>query len=195
VSDKDIDESRILFHDKVTNDVTGKWKCLVIYENGSSVDYALSCYKNYYGDATLLVVENLYTKVCMTISELSPSTLSVSVYEYVDGEENNAKIMASGMCYGDYFVYTDDGDIDEILETTTAQSLAIKQSDSITKRSTTTAESYAEQPNALYVLNPESMKIHYSDCRTLKHYENFIETNDLDEALKNGYSRCGVCMR
>jgi hypothetical protein len=39
------------------------------------------------------------------------------------------------------------------------------------------------------------MKIHRTNCRTLKHYENFIETNDLEAALANGYTECGVCFK
>lgn len=46
-----------------------------------------------------------------------------------------------------------------------------------------------------YWMNPKSKKVHYNSCHTLKHYENFIGTDDLDFALSEHYDKCGVCFR
>lgn len=46
-----------------------------------------------------------------------------------------------------------------------------------------------------YVLNPDSMKVHKKGCRTFKHEEDYPTTNDLEGALNDGYSKCGVCWR
>ena len=113
VSDKDIKGIFATEYDSVNNDVTGRWKCVVIAENDfNAADYALSCYKNYFvSDDTILAVVNLSTKQTASIS-LVGGFLSVSVYEYVDGEEHDAKLLFSGSHLADYFVYVDNGDIE-----------------------------------------------------------------------------------
>ena len=44
-----------------------------------------------------------------------------------------------------------------------------------------------------YLGNPRSMKFHYSDCRTIKHPENFVPFQTRDEAVDAGYVPCKVC--
>ena len=44
-----------------------------------------------------------------------------------------------------------------------------------------------------YLGNPKSMKFHYSDCRTIKHPENFVTFSSREEAVAAGYKPCGVC--
>lgn len=80
-------------------------------------------------------------------------------------------------------------------DTETEKEQTTSKTTTATKRSATTADSYADAPQTIYVLNPESMKIHLTGCRTLKHYENFIETDDLEAALSEGYTYCKVCMK
>lgn len=117
VSDKDITELRPSKQNTVRNDVTGKWKCILVAENNFNVeDYALSCYENYFdSDETILAVINLTTKTSASVSKVA-GVLYVSVYEYVDGEEHDAKIMFSGLHLVDYMVYTDNGDIEKVTE-------------------------------------------------------------------------------
>lgn len=50
-------------------------------------------------------------------------------------------------------------------------------------------------PQIIYLLNPESMKIHMENCRTIKHPENFQQTSDYNSAINQGYTPCGVCFR
>ena len=117
ISDKDITTIYSTKYDTVRNDVTGKWKCIVIAENNFNVeDYALSCYKNYFdSDKTILAVENLTTKTSTSISVVS-GLLYVSVYEYTKGEEHDAKAMFGGTHLVDYIVYTDNGDIEKVTD-------------------------------------------------------------------------------
>lgn len=117
ISDKDMTEVYSTKYDSVRNDVTEKWKCLVIAENNFDItEYALSCYKNYFdSDETILAVINLTTKTSASISKVA-GNLYVSQYEYVDGEEHDAKIMFSGTHLLDYIVYIDNGDIEEVTE-------------------------------------------------------------------------------
>lgn len=44
-----------------------------------------------------------------------------------------------------------------------------------------------------YLGNPRSMKYHFSNCRTIKHPENFVSFHSIQEAEAAGYVRCGVC--
>ena len=74
ISDKDMTEVYSTKYDSVRNDVTEKWKCLVIAENNFDItEYALSCYKNYFdSDETILAVINLTTKtnICTVVFSL-----------------------------------------------------------------------------------------------------------------------------
>lgn len=117
ISEKDITEIYSTNYDTVRNDVTERWKCLVLAENNFDVtEYALSCYKNHFdSDETILAVINLTTKTSTSISKVA-GNLYVSEYEYVDGEEHDAKIMFSGMHLVDYIVYIDNGDIEKATE-------------------------------------------------------------------------------
>lgn len=117
ISDKDMTEVYSTKYDSVRNDVTEKWKCLVIAENNFDItEYALSCYKNYFdSDETILAVINLTTKTSASIRKVA-GNLYVSQYEYVDGEEHDAKIMFSGTHLLDYIVYIDNGDIEKVTE-------------------------------------------------------------------------------
>lgn len=117
ISNKDITEIYSTKYDTVRNDVTERWKCLVLAENNFDVtEYALSCYENYFdSDETILAVINLTTKTSTSISKIA-GNLYVSEYEYVDGEEHDAKIMFSGMHLLDYIVYIDNGDVEKVTE-------------------------------------------------------------------------------
>lgn len=117
ISDKDMTEVYSTKYDSVRNDVTEKWKCLVIAENNFDItEYALSCYENYFdSDETILAVINLTTKTSASVRKVA-GNLYVSQYEYVDGEEHDAKIMFSGMHLLDYIVYIDNGDIEKVTE-------------------------------------------------------------------------------
>lgn len=117
ISDKDMTEVYSTKYDSVRNDVTEKWKCIVIAENNFDItEYALSCYKNYFdSDETILAVINLTTKTSASISKVA-GNLYVSQYEYVDGEEHDAKAMFSGIHLLDYIVYIDNGDIEKVTE-------------------------------------------------------------------------------
>ena len=47
--------------------------------------------------------------------------------------------------------------------------------------------------NYTYLLNPETNIIHRYNCYTIKHKENFLRSNDYDEAIGKGYRPCEVC--
>ena len=58
----------------------------------------------------------------------------------------------------------------------------------------TTAETTTtEKQLTVYLLNPDSMKIHYENCSTIEHPENFEKTIDFEKAISDGYTPCGRC--
>lgn len=115
VSEKDVKDTNIYFGvTKVKNDTTDKWKISTISENIDILDYALSYYKEYFKDNTEVhVIVNFATSTTTKIT-VAGNQLDVSVFDYVDKEEHDAKILFSGNLLKEYSVYLDNGDIEEI---------------------------------------------------------------------------------
>lgn len=99
---------------KVNNDVTGNWRIATIAENIEMQDYALDYYKEYFkSDDEIHAIVNFNYKTTTKISVIG-NLLDVSVYEYVDKEEHDAKLLFSGMLLKEYHVNIDNGEIEEI---------------------------------------------------------------------------------
>ena len=98
----------------VPNDVTGNWRISTIAENIEMQNYALAYYKEYFkSDDEIHAIVNFNYKTTTQISVLG-DILDVSVHEYVDGEEHDAKLLFSGRLLKEYFVNKDTGEIEEI---------------------------------------------------------------------------------
>ena len=98
----------------VPNDVTGNWRIATIAENIEMQDYALDYYKEYFkSDDEIHAIVNFNYKTMTKISVMG-NLLDVSVYEYVDKEEHDAKLLFSGMLLKEYHVNKDTGEIEEI---------------------------------------------------------------------------------
>lgn len=98
----------------VRNDVTGNWRVAVISENIEMQDYALDYYKKYFeSDNEIHAIVNFNFNTTTKISVIG-NVLDVSVYEYIDKEEHDAKMLFSGMLLKEYEVNKDTGDIKEI---------------------------------------------------------------------------------
>ena len=77
-------------------------------------EYALSYYQKYFtDDKEIHGIVNFNSNTTTKISVLG-DMLDVTVYEYVDGEEHDADKLFSGMLLKQYFVYLDNGDIEEV---------------------------------------------------------------------------------
>lgn len=115
ISDKNIDDTDAHFSvSKARNDVTGNWRISTIAEPIQIEEYALSYYEKYFSDDTEVhIIVNFTYNTSTTITCLG-SMLDVSIHEYVDKEEHDAKIMSSGMLLSEYYIYLDNGDIEEI---------------------------------------------------------------------------------
>lgn len=115
ISDKDIESIEANFTvSTVRNDTTGNWRISAIAENVDMQEYALSYYQKYFtDDKEIHGIVNFNFNTTTKISVIG-DMLDVTVYEYVDGEEHDADKLFSGMLLKQYFVYLDNGDIEEV---------------------------------------------------------------------------------
>ncbi len=98
----------------VRNDVTGNWRKALIAKNIKMEDYALDYYKKYFkSDDEIHAIINFNYKTTTKISVMG-NLLGVTVYEYVDKEEHDAKRLFGGMLLKEYHVNMDNGEIIEI---------------------------------------------------------------------------------
>lgn len=112
VSDKDISDLHIVFYDSVNNDVTGNWRLAVISEDVEIQDYIFSYYQEYIkSEDEIHGIVNLGRNVTARINMIG-GWLMVSEYDYVEGEEHDAKLLYSGTPIQSYIVYTDNGDVE-----------------------------------------------------------------------------------
>ena len=112
ISDKDFGDLHAVYYESVNNDATGNWRLAVISENVDIQDYIFSYYQKYFkADEEVHGIVNLGRNVTTRINK-SGNWLLVSEYDYVDGEEHDAKILYSGTPLQSYIVYTDNGDIE-----------------------------------------------------------------------------------
>lgn len=109
---KDIDTSK---PSSVRNDKTGNWRLSRVATTENIVEYTKSYYENNFSnDNEIHAIVNFTLNTTTKVSKMSDNILSVTVHEYVDKEEHDANELFSGMVLADYFVYLDNGDIEEI---------------------------------------------------------------------------------
>lgn len=117
ISDKDVYDiggSATFTRKKIDNDVTGNWRISTIADNIQMVDYALSYYNRLFmDDEEIHGIVNFNYHTTTNIQYMS-GIIFVTVHEYVDGEEHDAKLMFSGMVLEEYMIYPDNGDIEKI---------------------------------------------------------------------------------
>lgn len=120
VSDKDIEsldiDSQFTVSD-VINDVTGNWRISVINKSMNFEEYALSYYKKYFTDDNEIHAIVNFAYMTTTKITTTGDMLNITVYEYVKGEEHDAKKLFGGMPYSEYQIYLDNGDIMKVEHT------------------------------------------------------------------------------
>jgi hypothetical protein len=110
-----VDDVDFTFYSEVRNDVTGNWRCAVCYTSKTFDEYAVEYYNTYFNDdSELHFVVNLGLKTTSVVRYIS-GQLNVNTYEYVDGEEHDAKLLASGQFYNQYYIDLETGE-KEIVE-------------------------------------------------------------------------------
>lgn len=102
------------FNDSVPNDVTGKWRLATTSNAADVTSYALNYYKAYFksNDEIHGIVNKRNSTTC-SLSVVG-NLLSVVVHKYVEGEENDAKILFVGDVIAEYFIDIETGEIEKL---------------------------------------------------------------------------------
>lgn len=111
---EEIGGSGLTFYNNVRNDVTGNWRVSVIYSNAVMQEHAVNYYKAYFTDNNEIhFVCNLGLKTTTRIKVVA-GELEVTVFEYVQSEEHDAKVLPGGQMLAQYYVNMETGAIEEI---------------------------------------------------------------------------------
>ncbi|MCI9457598.1 MAG: hypothetical protein HFE44_11580 [Oscillospiraceae bacterium] len=107
-----------LFYDNVQNDVTGNWRLMVYSSPETIVDHAVEYYNAYFeSDKEIHWAVNQELKTTSCISVVL-GDLHIDVHEYVDKEENDAKVLGGGKLLNSYIVNPSSGEIDNLSNVT-----------------------------------------------------------------------------
>lgn len=104
-------EMSVIFSDSVRNDVTGNWRMAKVTGSKSAEEYAADYYKEYFkaeNEVHIIVNFTLNTTSVLTYGN---GEIYVRIYEYVDGEEHDAKKIPSGESLAEYHINADTGEI------------------------------------------------------------------------------------
>lgn len=107
-SDLDID---VTFSSTFRNDTTGRWRKALVSTSEEIQEYALDYYREYFkADDEVHVIYNfsLNTVNCLTVNG---DTLFISITDYVDDEEHDAKSACGGTHLGDFQISIESGEI------------------------------------------------------------------------------------
>ena len=105
------------FYESVRNDKTGNWRELVYYGSENILDHVPEYYAAYFKDDNEIhIVVNLGLKTTAVLNMMPGNIIDVTIHEYVDKEEHDAAMIATGMLYGQYWVHLDTGEVEKIEE-------------------------------------------------------------------------------
>lgn len=109
---EDID---VVFSESVPNDVTGKWRLARVATEKEIQTYALEYYNSYFqSDDEIHAVVNTSLRTTNKLTKISSDILDIAIYEYVDKEENDAKILFTGTLLANYQVNIPTGEVTQI---------------------------------------------------------------------------------
>lgn len=110
------DKYSLIYNGEVRNDNTGNWRYSGYTENDSQETFASEYYKAFFeDDKEIHAVINFTNKTTAKLAVVGEK-IDVTIYEYVDGEEHDAKELFSGDVLKQYFVNISDGSVEDILE-------------------------------------------------------------------------------
>ena len=113
--DADEDAIDVYFSNEVRNDVTGNWRIAKIASTKSALDFALPYYEEFITSTKEVhAVVNFTTRTTTKISNILPGYLSVTIHEYVDREEHDAKELFGGEVLGDYWIDIETGEVTDL---------------------------------------------------------------------------------
>lgn len=99
---------------KINNDVTGNWRISSIAEPIVMSDYAVEYYKQFFENNNeihaIVNFNNNTTTQISTLGAIDPDIIDVTTYEYVKGEEHDAKKLFSGQKLTEHFYNVNTGE-------------------------------------------------------------------------------------
>lgn len=109
------EKESLVWRGDVRNDVTGNWR-LATYASGNSLEtFAAEYYKAFFeSDDEIHAVIDKNAGVTGNISVLFSNIIDVTLHEYIDKEENDAKVLFGGRVLKEYWINLTDGSIEEI---------------------------------------------------------------------------------
>lgn len=145
-STEDVFDFNVMFSDSYRNDVTGNWRLARIAENINIEEYAVEYYNNYFeSDDEIHIIINFTLNTTTKIAVMG-NLLDVSIMEYVDGEEHDAKVACSGTLLNEYHINIDNGKIEDInADSSEVTSLDARETESEKQADSTPIDS-ATQP-------------------------------------------------
>lgn len=109
------DKENLVWFGDVRNDVTGNWKLSEYASADTLQTFAVEYYNAFFeSDDEIHAVINMSTNVTGQISKVMDDTLDVTLYEYVEDEEHDAKELFGGMLLKEYWVTISTGEVEEI---------------------------------------------------------------------------------
>lgn len=109
------DDIDVVFSESVPKDVTGKWRLACVATEKEIQTYALEYYNSYFqSDDEIHAIVNDSLKTTNKLAKISSDILDIAIYEYVDKEENDAKILFTGTLLANYQVNIPTGEVTQI---------------------------------------------------------------------------------
>ncbi len=101
----------IFFYESFPNDTTGKWRKALVASTDTIETYALDYYRKYFkADDEIHIIYNFTLKTVNSLRVFG-DLLLISVTEYVDGEEHDAKSTGGGLYLGQYHISLESGEV------------------------------------------------------------------------------------
>lgn len=114
-SNKRFSEISTYMPSSVRNDVTGKWRLTRIATTEDILEYIKSYYITKFIDYDEIhAIVNFTLNTTTQVSKLLDNIVVVSIYDYVEKSEHDAKKLFTGNILSEYWIYLDNGDIEKI---------------------------------------------------------------------------------
>ena len=99
------------FHSSVPNDVTGKWRLAIVNTQLPVSDYLISYYQTFFkSDDEIHAIINTADNTTTCVSVLA-GMFDVAVHQYIQGEENDAKVLFGGDLISEEFYDKETGEL------------------------------------------------------------------------------------
>lgn len=113
--EKNVGNGLVTFEKDVRNDATGRWRLLKYASNENIVDHAKEYYDAFFeSDDEIHFVINFTLGTTTVINSSDGESLTLTVHEYYDGEEHDAKVLPGGETLKEYIYYFDNGELKEL---------------------------------------------------------------------------------